>query len=158
MADALLVADQHVNEGLLGSISSKLFEEIADRFSAQKLQTYGPSGFIHFRESQTASIELNKQRDETFLTVEAHLFRAQNALERLARYEQRARRDERFRQEMNWLAANKRRYAGRWIALEGEHLLAVANTSREVFSQLPANATPPLVIFLDEEDLPFAGW
>jgi hypothetical protein len=158
MADALLVAAQHINEDLLGLPSSKPFDQISDPFCTRTLQTYGPFGSFHFREGQVASIEINKPWNETFLTVEAHLSRAQNALEHLARYEQRVDRDKQFSEEMKWLAANKQRYAGRWIALEGEHLLAVGNTSREVFSQLPANVAPPLVIRIDEEDVPFAGW
>jgi hypothetical protein len=155
MAHALLDADQHVDEGLLASTSLNLPGHIDDRFFAQ---THGPHGLTQLRESQGAPIELNKMVDKNFLTVEAHLSRAQDALEHLARYEQRVDSEKKFSEEMNWLAANKRRFAGRWIALEGAQLLVVGNTSREVFSQLPDNATPPLVIRIDEENLPFAGW
>lgn len=156
MAHALLVADQHVTEGLLGSTSSKLFDRLSSRL--QSSQSYDARGFIQLGEGQVATIELNQPPDEPLTTVESHLLRAQNTLKHLAQYEQRAGRYEQFRQEMNWLAANKRRFAGRWIALEGYDLLAVGDTSREVFSQLPAHATPPLVIRINEEDLPFAGW
>lgn len=151
MADALLVADQHVNEGFLGSTSSKLFDRLSSRFQSSR-------GFIQLDEGQVATFELNKPPDEPLSTVESHLLLAQNALRHFARCGKRVDSDKKFSQEMNWLAANKSRFAGRWIALEGEHLLAVGNTSREVFSQLPANAAPPLVIRINEEDLPFAGW
>lgn len=151
MADALLVADQHVNEGFLRSTSSKLFDRLSSRFQSSR-------GFIQLGEGQVATIELSKPPDESLSTVESHLLLAQNALRHFARYEKRVDSHQKFSEEMNWLAANKRRFAGRWIALEGEHLLAVGNTSREVFSQLPANAAPPLVIRINEEDLPFAGW
>ena len=151
MADALLVADQHVNEGFLGSTSSKLFDRLSSRFQSSR-------GFMQLGEGQVATIELSNPPDEPLSTVEPHLNLARNALQHFARDEKRVDSEKKFSEEMNWLAANKRRFAGRWIALEGEHLLAVGNTSREVFSQLPANATPPLVIRINEEDSPFAGW
>jgi hypothetical protein len=129
---------------------------LSSRF--QSSQSYDARGFIQLGEGQVATIELNRPPNEPLITVESHFLRAQNVLRHFARYEKRVDRDKKFSEEMNWLAANKRRFAGRWIALEGEHLLAVGNTSREVFSQLSANAAPPLVIRIDEEDLPFAGW
>jgi len=59
---------------------------------------------------------------------------------------------------MKWLAENGHRFRGRWIALEGDRLLADGTTSREVFSKVAERSQPPLVIRIDEEELPFAGW
>jgi hypothetical protein len=144
MADALLVADQHVNEGFLAPGSSKSRPLEAEWiYSGQTLLGYG---FYQRRDSR----EIRSVHD--------HLAEAHQALERLAQVEQRARRDRQFRQEMNWIAQNRRRFAGRWIALEGERLLASGATSREVFAEVEGREPPPLVIQIEDEGMPFAGW
>jgi len=65
---------------------------------------------------------------------------------------------ERFAKETRWLAENSCKYAGRWIALEGDQLLAEGATAKEVFLEVENLATPPLVIQVSTDDLPFAGW
>jgi len=79
-------------------------------------------------------------------------------LDYLAKWQQRAQKERQLHQEMQWLAENRHRYSGRWIALEGGRLLAVGDTSREVFSKVANCTEPPLVIRIEEEELPFAGW
>jgi hypothetical protein len=64
----------------------------------------------------------------------------------------------RFQQESEWLARNESRYRGLWIALEGDQLLAKGETSKEVFSKVQDRLDPPLVIRIEEEQLPFGGW
>jgi hypothetical protein len=66
---------------------------------------------------------------------------------------------ERRRDELEsaWLAANRDRYVGQWIALEGDELLAAASTAREVFAAVAGRATTPLVMLI-ESPVPFAGW
>jgi len=59
--------------------------------------------------------------------------------------------------ETAWLAANRDRYAGLWIALQGEELLAVAPTAREVFAAVAGRDVTPLVMQI-ESAAPFAGW
>jgi len=59
---------------------------------------------------------------------------------------------------MRWLAKNRHEYSGKWIALRGDCLLAVGATAKEVFSRVTGQDTLPLVIRVDEEELPFAGW
>ena len=66
--------------------------------------------------------------------------------------------DRQFEQEMRWLAENRDRLRGKWIALQGNDLLAVGVTAKEVFSKIADQNPPPLVIRVDEEELPFAGW
>jgi len=91
-------------------------------------------------------------------TVEAHLSRAHEVLRDLAKAQEIEALDQKFRQEMTWLAANKHRYAGRWVALDGDRLLAEGVTSKEVFAKVSAGPNPPLVIRIEEEELPFGGW
>jgi len=40
----------------------------------------------------------------------------------------------RQQKEAKWLAENRARYAGLWIALDGDKLLAVSRSSKEVFA------------------------
>lgn len=60
--------------------------------------------------------------------------------------------------EFQWLASNREDYAGQWVALEGDRLLASGASAREVFSRVRHLAHPPLVVRIEEENLPFAGW
>jgi len=71
---------------------------------------------------------------------------------------ERAENNRQVEQEMHWLAENRDRFAGKWIALKGENLLAVGATAKEVFAKVADQNPPPLVIRIDAEDLPFAGW
>jgi hypothetical protein len=63
-----------------------------------------------------------------------------------------------FEHEMTWLAENRDRFLGRWVALEGQTLLAAGGTAKEVFSKVGDRPTPPLVIRIDGDNRPFAGW
>ena len=60
--------------------------------------------------------------------------------------------------ERLWLAANWHKYLGRWIALDGDRLLAVGTCSREVFAEVAGHTPAPLVIQVVEHEMPFAGW
>lgn len=62
-----------------------------------------------------------------------------------------------FREEQEWIAANRHHYVGQWIALQGSILLASGTEADEVFSKVHGVSPPPLLIYI-EEGLPFAGW
>ncbi|MGH9934839.1 MAG: DUF5678 domain-containing protein [Blastocatellia bacterium] len=40
--------------------------------------------------------------------------------------------------ERRWLEKNSQEYAGRWVALDGDHLLAAGSSAREVYAALKA--------------------
>lgn len=66
---------------------------------------------------------------------------------------------ERERSEFRWLALNRRQYAGRWVALDGDALLAVGESAREVYANIAGYAGTPLVTRVEPEDeVYFAGW
>lgn len=66
---------------------------------------------------------------------------------------------ERARLEFGWLAANQQRYAGRWIALEGNKLLAVGDSAQEVYRAIANREGIPLVTRVEPEgEVYFAGW
>ncbi|MFN0062666.1 MAG: hypothetical protein ACKVPX_09125 [Myxococcaceae bacterium] len=66
---------------------------------------------------------------------------------------------ERRRDELEsaWLAENRDRYVGLWIALQGDELLAAAPTAREVFAAVAGRSATALVMQI-ESPAPFAGW
>lgn len=147
---ALLVADQHVNEALLHPRPSGVH---ARGFSNCAINDYGTqSSFFELEKRVFLASDVLSNFDQNLQTI---LPSAQHNLSRRTRLDG---RNQRFDLERHWLAANRHRYAGRWIAIEGDQLLAVGDTSREVFAQLGDRLRPPLVIRIDEEDLPFGGW
>jgi hypothetical protein len=65
----------------------------------------------------------------------------------------------RERSEFRWLALNRQRYAGRWVALDGNALLAVGDSAREVYAAITSREGTPLVTRVEPEDgVYFAGW
>jgi prevent-host-death family protein len=61
--------------------------------------------------------------------------------------------------EFRWLALNQHRYAGCWVALEGDRLLAVGDSGREVCAAIADQGQTPLVTRVEPEDeVYFAGW
>jgi len=147
MADALLVADQHVDEGFLALASPLPARGVQSIPDSQTLPAWS---FLHTNNS-------NDRLDDDATTLWAHLSGARRALANLGQVRQRAEKDRLLRQERQWLSENRHRFSGRWIALEGDQLLAHGATSREVFLKVSGRATPPLVILVADEDLPFAG-
>lgn len=70
--------------------------------------------------------------------------RTAEALRLLKEFKRKAQQEAQAALEMQWLAENRQRFAGRWIALEGRTLLATGNTAREVFSKVGDRLTPPV--------------
>jgi len=60
--------------------------------------------------------------------------------------------------DLRWLAANRQAYLGQWVALHGDHLLAAGPDAKEVFSQVKHLSPPPVLMLVEEDRLPFAGW
>lgn len=75
----------------------------------------------------------------------------------LAHLQERTQRDRQLQQEMKWLAENRAAFRGKWIALQGDRLLAVGATAGEVFATIGNQATSALVIRVEKDDLPFGG-
>jgi prevent-host-death family protein len=66
---------------------------------------------------------------------------------------------ERDQTEFRWLALNRERCAGRWVALDGDSLLAIGDSAREVYAAIANHPRTPLVTRVDPEDeVYFAGW
>lgn len=66
---------------------------------------------------------------------------------------------ERARLEFRWLAENAERYTGRWVALDGDRLLAAGASAREVYAAIGDHEGTPLVTRVEPIDgTYFAGW
>ncbi len=91
-------------------------------------------------------------------TVTVHLAQVRAALETFAQSYTQAERHRKHQQSLEWLSKNRRQYAGQWIALQGDKLLATGRTAKQVYSQVLGQQSPPLVVKIDAEDLPFGGW
>jgi Family of unknown function (DUF5678) len=63
------------------------------------------------------------------------------------------------RSEMQWLAAHGREYAGQWVALDGDRLLAHGPQHQEVWAAAEASGVYlPLVTFVENPDRVYAGF
>ena len=64
-----------------------------------------------------------------------------------------------FASELRWLAEHKDQYLGRWVALDGDRLVASGASAREVY--LAARRAGVRVPFVEQvqapDDLPFGG-
>jgi len=65
-----------------------------------------------------------------------------------------------YREAMQWLAEHAREYAGQWVALEGNRLIAHGPDARAVYAAANADgAYLPLVTLVEDPDAPpFAGF
>ena len=62
--------------------------------------------------------------------------------------------------EMEWLRDNGSRYAGRYVAVEGDQLVGEGDSVKSAIERARARGFPhPLVHYIsDEPPMPFAGW
>jgi hypothetical protein len=62
--------------------------------------------------------------------------------------------------ELRWLDEHGAEYAGLWVALEGEQLLASGTNGHEVYeTAIARGATRPFLVQVEPQDeLPFGGW
>ncbi len=66
--------------------------------------------------------------------------------------------DQQFRDELAWIEENRGRYAGRWVALAGKTLLASGDSARDAFEASHRSNEKSLILLVEGETLPFAGW
>lgn len=68
--------------------------------------------------------------------------------------------DEERRQQLEWLKANREKYAGKYVALSAAELIGEGKTLREAREQAKQKGFQnPFVTFVySENDVPFGGW
>lgn len=95
---------------------------------------------------------------EASIPIDQYLSQAKSVRDDLVRHAKWANRLAQHIKERQWLSLNRKQYVGKWIALQGDQLLAVDDKSSEVFAAVSQLPEPPLVIKVEAEELPFAGW
>ena len=103
-----------------------------------------------------SKFRVSRARETTSLTD--HLRNARAGLTELMERERRAEQHKNFQKALQWLSENRQRYAGQWLALQGAELVAIGKTAPEVYARVRGQQPPALVVKVDAEELPFAGW
>jgi hypothetical protein len=155
LLDALLVADQCPNGGMTAQVMSRpsLFASTPSR-DVQSLSARD----LFARSSQ---VQAEPQFDRTGREgtgLDTHLSDGRRVLRELKRAQLRATEMRRFQDSMLWLDRNRSSYRGQWVALDGEKLLAAFASAKQVFSAVGDLDPAPLVIHVEEDETPFAGW
>ena len=62
--------------------------------------------------------------------------------------------------EFQWLKEHKHEYVGKWVAVEGDQLISVGDTGKEVYAAARAAGikSPFVHLISPTEDMPFGGW
>jgi hypothetical protein len=169
MLDALLVSSQHIPEGFFTHATSSP-NRLGLHTQEPAFISLGSSG-LRISSAYPNSLGVSDQLKEGGVTWPFHsserryntdvrvgMEQAKRTVRFLKEYGRRSLRKSQNNAEMQWLAENRHRYSGRWIAVQGATLLAVGDTAREVFAKVASQLVTPLVIRIDDESRPFAGW
>lgn len=64
------------------------------------------------------------------------------------------------RREQEWIEKNRDKYAGQWIALDGDNLLSFGRDGRKVYIEAKSKGVKvPFVVHLEPlDEMPFGGW
>ena len=173
MPDALLVSDQHIPEGFFGAPNIRRGSSgfLAPDFSLGTFAGTGhdpsvpaflttpdyqsmparPHPMIGTRITKSVPEWSGKRNDAA---VSSGRDRAIRAVTYLKEQTRRSSQKEQTDREMRWLADNRHRYAGQWIAIQGDTLLAAGASAKQVFAKVADQPIPPLVIRVDDEDRP----
>ena len=65
----------------------------------------------------------------------------------------------RSEKSLRWLNANRQKYLGQWVALDGDRLIANGPTAQEVYAKSKAKGVeiPFVELITEEEPAPFSG-
>ena len=163
MLEALLVGNQEVDIGN-ASASSGFFAHTAiyqDWASASELLPISVSLWEIVQrgqrndQSNSGSLVIRQTPAGTQLTTSASALRA---MEQVAEMRKQRRERNRVGEELKWIAANRGRFGGQWVALDGDKLVAIGQSAREVSDAAKGQTQNPLVVYLESNPKPFAGW
>ena len=158
MAHALMVSEQHVDPGVFTCSSSLL--ALRDEPSQEPPYTLTSTMLeIDFQRRVLSPAWFSRRqtgiRSTTHRSSPAD---ARYALEQIKTSRKAAILQRQMEEETAWIAANRARFAGRWVALVGGTLLAIGDSAQEVHMASSQTVPTPLIIRLDDITLPFAGW
>lgn len=161
MEDALLVSEQYgVRENASHRLGASGWDE-------------GPLGFVVRYPSNSGSLAFNRiviEVPSNLVLSSPYFGRAQRnahrprrlganrALQQISEVQAAQAEHRRVQAEIDWITENRAQYAGRWVALVGNELIAVGDSAREVFDKTSAMAPQPVLVRVEAESLPFSGW
>ena len=160
MTEALLVTDQTLDiihlephsDFAPKAVLAQAGAEVAERCSAL-LWDLPRSGQQPFQLSYTEWSLPSRQPAVSRTRVSVH-----RAIERLAQMRKARQASGQFDDEMDWIAKNRHRFSGQWVALQGRVLVAAGTTAREVADAAKNRSPNPLIVYLEPDERPFAGW
>ncbi len=94
----------------------------------------------------------------THISLQAHIKNARSAIGELLDRKQQAEQTKAHQEALAWLARNREKYSGQWIALRGAELLATGTNARDIYAQVRGISPSVLILKIEREDLPFGGW
>lgn len=123
---------------------------LSDRQGLAGLSTAsGQSSKMTERKPPTASQETGLSR----------LLDYQGGFGQLSRSLRKQRKKQRSLRELDWLKAHKSQYAGHWVALDGDQLLASGSDPKSVLAEAKRQGVElPLLVRVPDSELPFGGW
>jgi hypothetical protein len=154
MLDALLASNQHISEGLFGGAVLPQgglgfpVNDLAPGTLAGSRRGQSNSALLTLADYQGlpggSGLAIGWTMKRSDAGVLSGRERATRAVRLLKEQRQRSLQKERVDQEMRWVANNRHRFSGQWIAIQGETLLATGITAKEVFARVaePTNSSP----------------
>jgi hypothetical protein len=97
-------------------------------------------------------------RRGTDIPLGTHIKEARRAIVMLLEREHRSEQNKTDQEAQAWLAKNRKLYAGQWIALRGAELLAAGKNARDVYALVREQQPVPLVVKIESDELPSAGF
>lgn len=147
LLDASLVADQYPQEGMFAQVFSRATASGRTHSLASRSQAGYALSMVRYGEV-----------DPEQTTIDAHIAAGRRVVQGLERSRLRVAEMRRFQDSMRWLDKNRSSFGGQWVALDGEKLLAADASAKQVFSEVGDLEPVPLVIRVEQDETPFAGW
>lgn len=160
-------------EGFFGPLQSSAFERTEPERQVDEFMRYTGVQFFDIRkkphrthlEHDWSTRNFERANSEFSLSSVAspqilERLKAQREQQR-TREEKRKKREaeqQRWKVESTWLAENRHLYRGKWIALDYDKLLAASFIAKEVFDKVRGYVPTPLVVRIEDDELPFGGW
>lgn len=108
--------------------------------------------------SSTSKDRLTSWPRRPEVSLAAHIKGARAAVVELLEGQRRQERTKVYGQALEWIARNRQRYTGQWIAVQGFQLLTTGTNARDVHARVRGLDPPALIVKIEPEDLPFGGW
>ena len=169
MAPALLVSEQRTNWGAVEPLPSAVAgwdETITQRVRSVSPPLQWENWSIHPTSSLISSpfeYQSAVTNAEWIPSAKSRLPERNNpknaelALEQIRSLHRRQEARRRDQEEAKWIATNRGRFAGHWVALLGGNLIAAGDSAKAVAQAASGVPSAPLIIYIENE-LPFAGW